>query len=276
MIGTLVVAGCAQKKFPGYFWLSIPLCAISTGYWFSFIHLYIHEAAHYNIARNRKTNDMLANLFLGLIAGMHIQFYRLIHFDHHRYLGTTKDTENTYFEPLNWRFIIESLTGIRVFRVIAARNKVVSNIEGLSPEIMKQNKQMFLTGALFNFLLVCTLFILGYWQVAIVWMGGIGVIFPFFLSLRQLLEHRGDDAHADVNYAEVAHGETSRMFGNGLIAVTFGSAGFNRHLLHHWDPQVSCTRLKDVERFLGDTELAPAVKQNHTNYIKTFFKLFNK
>ncbi len=276
MIGTLWISTYVQAKYPGYFWLNIPICAASVGYWFAFVHLYVHEASHYNIAPGRQLNDTLADIFLGLIAGVHIKFYRIIHFEHHRHLGTTKDTENTYFEPLTWRFIIESLTGIRVFRVVAERNKTVKSIEGLSPEILHKNKIMTVLGALFDLSVAIAFVMAGYWQTAIVWMAGIGVIFPFLLSLRQLLEHRAEYAKANIDYTKVDQGETIRMFGVGPIASTLGSAGFNRHLLHHWDPQVSCTRLKEIEEFLKDTELAPEVESTHTTYFKTFFKLFNK
>jgi fatty acid desaturase len=154
MAMTLFAVCYIQKAHGRFFWLSIPLGAINVGYWFSFAHLFIHEAAHYNIAGNKRLNDLLADIFLGLIAGMHIKFYRVIHFDHHRYLGTPKDTENTYFEPLNGRFILESLTGIRVLRVISARNKIVKQHFSDKPDILKQNKKMFLAGALFNLSLV--------------------------------------------------------------------------------------------------------------------------
>jgi fatty acid desaturase len=275
-IATLVGVAYMQQHFPSWFWLTIPLGALLTGYWFAFTHLYIHEASHYNIAPDKKMNDLLADIFIGMIAGSHIKFYRVIHFDHHRYLGTTRDTENTYFEPLNWRFIIESLTGIRVFRVVGERNKIVQAVEGLNPDIIRTNKQMTIAGAFINLGILIAFFATGYWQVAITWAGAIGVMFPFFLSLRQLLEHRSEYAKANVDYTKENQGETNRMFGVGLIASTLGSAGFNRHLLHHWDPSVSCTRLRDLELYLRDTELAKDMAKTNTNYFSTFIRLFNK
>jgi len=32
-----------------------------------------------------------------------------------------------------------------------------------------------------------------------------------------------------------------RLFGDDFFSCTFGGAGFNRHLLHHWEPQISYT-----------------------------------
>lgn len=273
---TLLAAGWLQNHYRSFFWLTIPLGALLTGYLIAYVHLFIHEAAHYNIAADRRKNDRLANVFIGLIVGMDIKFYRIIHMDHHRYLGTVKDTEKTYFDALNWKFLIESLTGIRVLKVMANREEKAKVNAGLTPEIQANNKKMFLGGALFNFLAVVAFFAIGYWQVALVWLIGMGVMFPFFAALRQLLEHRSEEASAAINYNEVPHGETTRMFGTGIVASTMGGAGFNRHLLHHWDPQVSYTRLKDVEIFLKDTTLANSMQQSRSSYFKTFTKLFNK
>ncbi|MBS1774138.1 MAG: fatty acid desaturase [Bacteroidetes bacterium] len=276
LITVLIAAGYMQNKYSTYFWFTIPVAALLIGYIIAYIHLFIHEAAHYNIASDRKTNDKLANAFIGLIVGMDIGFYRVIHFDHHRFLGTTHDTEKTYFDGLNWRFLIESLTGIRVIKVMTNRDDKMKNNTNIDPKLLAANKKMFLGGAFLNFCIVVALFATGNWQIALVWLIGMGVMFPFFAALRQLLEHRSENASAAIDYNTVDHGITNRMFGNGLIATTMGAAGFNRHLLHHWDPQVSYTRLKDVERFLMDTELAPPMDKTRTNYIKTFFKLFNK
>ena len=84
------------------------------------------------------------------------------------------------------------------------------------------------------------------------------MVFPFLASLRTLLEHRAEDADPRANYAEVDQGPVNRLFGSGPLASTLGSAGFNRHALHHWEPQISYTRLKDIEAYLLRTEVGPA------------------
>lgn len=276
LIALLVGAVYMQLNHPDLFYITIPVGAILAGYIIAYIHLFIHEAAHYNIAADRKKNDKLANIFIGLIVGMDIKFYRVIHFDHHRFLGTTKDTEKTYFDALTPRFIIESLTGIRVIKVMTNRDEKMKANANIDPAVLASNKKMFLSGALLNFSIVVALFAFGLWQVALLWLAGMGVMFPFFAALRQLLEHRHDEADHKIDYNTVDHGIKNRMFGEGIVANTLGGAGFNRHLLHHWDPQVSYTRLKEVERFLADTPLSSALQDHRTSYISTFVKLFKK
>jgi len=245
------------------------------GYTLAFIQLFLHEAAHYNIARNRKMNDRLANIFIGAIVGQDIRAYRPIHFDHHRYLGTPDDTEHTYFDPLNIQFLVESLTGVKPLKVLTRREKIAQRKQQQGKKSGGILNAQLLVGAALNGVIVLGAILLGYWPVAVAWVIGMIIAFPFFASVRQLLEHRSEEAEAHIDYTQVPHGMVNRMFGSGPIASTLGGAGFNRHLLHHWEPQISYTRLPDLERFLMDTELAGLLKRHRTSYVRTFVRLFN-
>ena len=128
--------------------------------------------------------------------------------------------------------------------------------------------------AVFNLAGVALLLVAGAWVAAAAWISGELAVFPFFASLRQALEHRDEDASPDVDYRIVDHGPVNRLFGDGPVASTLGSAGFNRHALHHWEPQVSCTRLRDLEAFLMETELETTVAERRTTYARTFVRLF--
>src|SRR5438477_8829826 len=75
------------------------------GYVVAYLQLFFHEATHYNIAKRPWTNDRMANLLIGSMVGQEVKAYRLVHFGHHRYLGTPSDTERTYSDPLNLPFL---------------------------------------------------------------------------------------------------------------------------------------------------------------------------
>ena len=92
--------------------------------------------------------------------------------------------------------------------------------------------------------------------------------------LRPTLEHRDEKARKAVNYFKVPHGIINRLFGDGPIASTLGGAGFNRHLLHHIEPKISYTRLKEFERYLLDTRFKDEIKRHQTTYWETFIELF--
>ncbi len=273
LIATMVGMILVQQQAPHLWYLSIFLGSLLYGYTLAYIELFFHEAAHYNIAPDRKMNDRLANIFIGSFVGQDIKAYRPIHFDHHRHLGTPQDTEHTYFDPLNIQFLVESLTGIKPLKVLSKREKM-SKQKGAHKSGGILNAQL-LVGVAMNGVIVLGMALLGFWTVSVAWVIGMIIAFPFFAALRQLLEHRDEDARADLDYTVVPHGAVNRMFGSGPIASTLGGAGFNRHMLHHWEPQISYTRLSDLEHFLMDTEVAGVLTRHRTSYARTFVRLFN-
>ena len=138
------------------------------------------------------------------------------------------------------------------------------------------DKRMFWLMAIFNATIVLTSFWLGHWQFSLAWAGGVIVFFPFFGALRQLLEHRDLEADASADFTQTNHGRVSRIFMVGWLSNTFGGAGFVRHMLHHWDPQASYTRLRDIEDFLLNTEkCGDIIKRSRTTYSRTFIDLFH-
>ena len=247
-----------------------PLClvsALSTGYWIAYLLLFIHEAAHFNIAPAKKWNDFLSNLLIGSWAGQNTASYRTLHWDHHRFLGRINDTEHSYFDPLNLWFFVKTLSGIAAVQVLFFRRKHLKTQKTFLDKIMP------LAGLALQGSIAGILFFLKAAPFAGAWAAGAFLFFPFFGALRQLLEHRGDKAKASFNYTQVPHGKHTRIFREGPIASTFGAAGFTRHLIHHWDPQISYTRLGEVETFLMETRLKQSLNAVKTTYRKTFFRL---
>jgi hypothetical protein len=44
-------------------------------------------------------------------------------------------------------------------------------------------------------------------------------------------------------------------------------------MLHHWDPQISYTRMADMEAFFEDSDIKAVVQKNRSTYIRTFISL---
>jgi fatty acid desaturase len=262
-------------------WVVTPITALSIGYWIAYLQLFIHEGAHWNLAE-RGASDRVCNRFISWWAGMEVSRYRRIHFRHHRALGTTMDSENSYFFPLNWIFAAKTLLGIRVIEVLMNRDAIAKQQTKSSSEDNQSSaagpsvhKEMII-GALFHLVSVGALALFGQWACAAGWALGVGAVFPFFGALRQVLEHRSENAQSDVDYRLTDHGAVSRLFGDGVLSRTLGGAGFNRHLLHHWVPTVSYTRLADLEKFLLDTELADVIRARQTTYGKACASLLRR
>ncbi|HEX7938511.1 MAG TPA: fatty acid desaturase [Gemmatimonadaceae bacterium] len=251
----------------GFSWLRVTLGAVLFGFFQAYIQLFFHEAAHYNVAPGRERNDRLANVFIGALHGLEIQTYRLVHFEHHRRLGTAMDSERSYFDPLNMRFFAEALLGIKGLRVLSRRDDLVA-LTRLAPVAAQRRQRV--VAAVLNVAIVCLAWVSGQRAVALAWIIGTLSVMPLFVSLRQVLEHRSEGADATADYSRVDHGAVNRLFGEGPIASTLGAAGFNRHMLHHWEPQISYTRLGDVERYLMRTDAAAPLERHRSTYWETF------
>lgn len=260
LIALIVAAAVAPLTIWGG--VIVALVAAAIGYCLAYIQLFIHEAAHFNIARDRALNDRLANAFIAWHLGADIKSYRLTHFAHHRELGRTGDTENSYFNALTPGFLLKTLTGVHAVSVFLGRGRTKS--------AEKRSLLPLVRGLLIHAVLLAALIWLNAWPAALAWVLGVGVFLPFFMTLRQILEHRAAEADAAINYARTDHGEYTRLFKDSLIAGTLGGAGFSRHLLHHWEPHISYTRLAELEAHLRATPAAVLIEARTTTYGAAF------
>lgn len=265
---SLILPILLNQKFPSIFWWMVALSSLSIGFWIAYLHLFMHEAAHYNLAPSRRWNDLLSDLLICVWSGQSTAAYRAIHWDHHRFLGTTQDTEHSYFNALTPRFLLETLTGIAALKVLLFR---VKKRKGPADPWARS---MPWAAFLVNGAVLFALFSTGHWPFALAWGLGLAAFFPFFGALRQLLEHRQPGVLNGTDFSKVPHGKYTRMFKEGPLASFLGGAGFTRHLLHHWDPQISYTRLKDLEAFLTGTRWGQGVEMAKTTYRGAFLELF--
>jgi len=237
------------------------------GYWVAYLQLFVHEAAHFMIAEDKWLNDVLSDLFLGSIIGQSVAAYRPIHFDHHRYIGTSADPERSYFDPLTPKFLLKSMLGIRTLQVILYRRSLKSSDFSIRPKLWNRAR---VAGFFFHGAIISVLFFTGSLGCIFAWFAGVFLVFPFLAGLRQLLEHRSFSADPKTDFTKINHGETERIFYPGLFSNTFGAAGFNRHLIHHWEPQISYTQLPAVEHFLMSTQCGDHLSSVQTTYGRTF------
>lgn len=251
-------------------WACAVLGSVGIGYWIAYLQLFMHEAAHFNLTRDRRANDIAANIFVCAIAGQEVARYRRVHFQHHRALGRADDSEQSYANPLTPRFVLRILTGIQSLEVITRRRNHLSSENATSKHRSFFSPWILLTLAI-HLLVLTVAWYSGALAFAASWIAGAGIVFPCFGALRNLLEHRPHAAYAGPDAAGEA---VTRIFGDGLFSSTFGGAGFNRHLLHHWEPQVSYTNLRELEQFLLTTPLRDILAARRTTYWRTLRELF--
>jgi fatty acid desaturase len=160
--------------------------------------------------------------------------------------------------------MLQLLLGIYAIRIYLGRRRTAQSVSATYDGSQKKNDLMPLAaGATVHLAILFSLITIGAPYAAISWVIGMGMFFPFFAAIRQLLEHRPADNVPDGS-------ATTRLFSDGLLAHFFGGAGFNRHLLHHLEPQISYTRLAEFEQFLSGTELKAWLDARRTTYSVAF------
>jgi fatty acid desaturase len=239
---------------------TVPLAALWVGFWIASLVNFVHEAAHFNLHPSKQVNDRLAAFVLCPLTGTDIARYRDLHWQHHLHLGTAQDTEVSYRHAPNRRFVLRSLFGLQILEVVLRQRRTHERrgaTRGRGP-VFALARSAALHGAVVGGAVLA-----GSYSSAVAWALGVGGVYPCCTALRQILEHRPDDA--GMNEGEQV-GAVNRLFGTDLLSRTFGSAGFNRHLLHHWHPSASYTCFDDFEAFLLRTPLAPALDAARTTY----------
>jgi len=231
--------------------------------------LLVHEGAHFHLAKNRFFNDVLSNLFAGIFVGTEIKSYRFIHNKHHQGLGTDLDPENSYSEEFDLTWLFTALLGIRVIKTLFKRQK-----------IEQSGKQLLMLNASACFHLVVLILLNEFLGItsSIAWGLGYFIVMPFFGSIRNVLEHKYEMDQIDLKKIESIEGitlpiYTTRLFTEKLMSKIFGVVGFDRHLIHHWDPSISALNLGKVNEFLLTTELGPMLRDLPTTYTKAFLRL---
>ncbi|MFT5337476.1 MAG: fatty acid desaturase [Sphingobacteriales bacterium] len=272
-IGTLILSWFLERLHLewGFLFVQITIGSAVFGFWVSFLQLFVHEAAHYNLHPEKKRNDFLANFFLSYFVGLDVKNYRLTHWKHHASLGKQVDSENSYFNDLRLSFILKLLTGIHAVETMLKRNDNPSD-EGFR----RRAKRALLCGLIINVWVVSGFVFFQSYGTAMVWIIGVGIFYPFWTALRQLLEHRNDKYKGQqIDFHNIEHGKTTRIFSLNLFSYFLGGAGFVNHMIHHWDPKISYSQLNQAKKFLQSSpECKEIIVKSETTYLNVFSKLF--
>lgn len=265
LVGVLVATAAERSGWPPGALVALAAgAALWTGYWLHALFLFGHEAAHRNLAPTSRTNDRLGDWLVWLLFGSTTRNYRRTHMAHHAHLGDHGDSETTYHLCMSVVNMMKATVGLHVLEVLLRKAKAdrkPTRESGTAAGVLASARS-----AAAHLLIVLGLWSAGAPVVALSWVIGVASVFPLFATIRTIVEHRRVDAACDVDFGKTRHGAVNRMFGTGLVSRYFGSAGFNRHLLHHWDPAISYTRFDEMERFFATTPLAAEMDASRTSY----------
>lgn len=269
----VVIAGVAAVPALRPAWITAS--ALLFGFWMAFLQLFLHEAAHFNLCPGRRANDALANALIGIWVATDIGEYRRIHWDHHRLLGQVTDTERSYFSPLGWRFLLETLFLVAPLRVILNRRRALERGRGAAPR-RAPGAGMIVAAALVHGAIVACCLWQRQFELAAAWIIGVFMVYPLFGALRQLLEHRAGTASASQDYTVVPHGKFTRSFKGGPFGSFFGGAGFRLHDIHHFDPELSYTNLGAADAFLSRCAAARLARSERRSYARVMLELWRR
>jgi fatty acid desaturase len=263
--------------------VAAPLFAAWLGFWLNALLTFGHEAAHYNLSASKSRNDALADWSIWLFFPQSSKSYRKSHWQHHLHLGDPQDTEISYHNCASPWFLTRAITGIYLLELMARYALGAGAKPKLQAAQSKPSRAARLghllavarSGTTHTVLIGVPLYFHCY-STSVAWLAGAALVFPFLATVRQLLEHRAEDAHCATNYREVAHGPVNRMFGKNLFSRFYGAAGFNRHLLHHWDPTVSYTCFDEMESFFKETRFGAQIEKSQTTYSSNLILLAKK
>ncbi|MBN4048174.1 fatty acid desaturase, partial [bacterium AH-315-O15] len=211
----------------------------------------------------------LANVCIWPLFLMDVRTYRASHWVHHKRLGFPDDTEVSYHNPLSIKYMMELASWLHVVKTLTRGGGARASSSVQSSRLVP------LIGIALHASIVGGTLYLGRLGPCVAWVIGL-MTFAGLNGVRQLLEHRSLEADPRIDYRQVPHGPMNRMFSTGWMSRAIGAAGFNRHLLHHWDPGVSFTRFDEMEFFLMQTNLAADLDAARTTYLAVALRFLRR
>ena len=248
----------------------VPLCALWSAFWIQAYNLFFHESAHFNIHDNKNINDMISNIVFTPFFGVLVKSYRLSHWEHHKHLGSAKDTEISYMTAVSLSNALQMVLGIYHVKMIL---KYFKNFKSVGSKINRNSRSSIflftlLIAVFFQFSISYLMLMYVSTAACLSWIIAYFFLYPMISNLRQTLEHRPTDLHQ--SFTTTDSRAVNRIFGTDFFSKYFGAAGFNRHLLHHYDPLISYTNFNELESFLKDTQVAEKVSSTRSTYPEVF------
>jgi fatty acid desaturase len=228
-----------------------------------------HDASHYRFLKNKKFNDLIANLFICYPMFISLKQYREVHRLHHEELNTDSDPD--FFSKKNnpeFKFpqtkvqflknIFKYIFGIHHFisflsKYKTFKQKVKYLIGGLKFQRTPRSHSLFTKETIiitvFNVIIIaiCLYFnILAYYLLY--WIAPIFLYIPFISRIRAVYEHYGIQKH------EI---ESSRSLEVSFFDKLFFGFSWNisYHLEHHLYLTVPCYNIKKLHNALLKNKL---------------------
>lgn len=258
----LLVIAYFYRANAEYFWalptaiqaVFIILLMVFAGIQQNGLNFCIHEAVHFLLVKNKKLNDLIADVFFGYPLLMNVDTARDMHMIHHRFLGTEKENKIVIYENIKgWRFlgfVIDKLFG---FRFVTQGFKFLKAF--ITPGIYKKKNNNASIGIVKFFTLILiaqALLILIFtslsgsiWYYFLFWILPYVTVTQFLKALRSVIEHqpvRDQQFHPYTRTLRISWFDYFLMF----------RVGFDHHYAHHLYPSVPYYNLGKIPEPASD------------------------
>jgi fatty acid desaturase len=216
-----------------------------------------HEGTHYNVARTKFWNDLLANLFSAYALWYPVEGYRTNHLLHHRVLDTPEDPERASVDlfPQDWTFplrrrhfftlLLRDVIGIYQIQTV----KLAKYIWVIPGGALRH----FLRVALFQAVAITIAVLTGYvWTYVLLWIVPLFTIALLCFRLRTAAEHSGlrrpEKRYVRQNVDTIA--TTRTTIGCPIMRFLLAPYHMSFHIEHHLYPSVPVFRLRKLHEHL--------------------------
>jgi len=243
-----LAAAMAPSIFLILFWLWFGLTA-------SGLLNLMHECAHYHAFKKRWSSNLLGRWVLAPLVVADFDNYRLLHWAHHRNLGTADDPKYSYKVDIQgWRaagFFLQCLMGGEVVKKFFHQTRQRDGSE------IATSHFWIVRVIVFHGLFVASLFAIAWrfgphdagsaiLRVAIsyvvVYMYGLVSLTLLVATLRAIAEHQNGTDHFEISGQAVLRNLSCGPVGR----LIFGCYGFAEHATHHINPSVPAYHLRNA------------------------------
>jgi fatty acid desaturase/membrane-associated phospholipid phosphatase len=203
-----------------------------------------HDGVHWLVSKNKRLNDLIINIFIGVPLLVPIHAYRVIHLSHHKHLGTIKDPERMLLywgQPWNYSPLKTSRFLFQIIGDVTGVNSLVMMIRYC---LIKRKIKQFSSRYNNDFLLVTLIF----WVVIIAalylwWDNAISILLLWFvpyLTITQLLQKLRSFAEHSLD----SQNSFTNDWRPGILGrITIWPYNINYHREHHNHPSIPWDQL---------------------------------
>ncbi len=267
---TIVGAHLAFTYAPVYLAAASQPGLVLVAYWLWFgagqnglINL-MHECAHRLAFRSAAANEFLGQRVLAPLVITDFAEYRDRHWEHHRQLGTAKDTKLVYRTDIRGfgllRLAIRALAGVEAIRRLTERpieSSDETKVKAAGAWRLLVPTQALFLGSIFAVAFLThgrtlAALVAGAAAYGFVYAYGLASITVFAAAIRAIAEHQiGGDTPATAGNAALRN-----LRCNPMTRLVFGAYGFGEHATHHAHPNVPYYRLPALTLDLARTDPA--------------------